>query len=85
MSIDPRNGDWNKELEGGMPDCRLKVLDRDKLNFLWGYQNIKLDLFFCAVCGEPGGGVGPDCPFIFYLCDNCAGVHGNPPGLVRVG
>ena len=83
-SSDPRNGSWEKALESGFPDCRVKYLNRDSRPFVWGGR-IALDKFYCGQCGEEGGGVGPNTPFFYYLCDRSAGVFGDPPGMRRVG
>jgi hypothetical protein len=75
MSIDPRNGSWDKELETGLPDCRVRPFERENHQVQIGRR--KWDIVFCAQCHKPYGATPPSAPFIFYICDAC--VRENPP------
>jgi hypothetical protein len=39
---------------------------------------------FCAQCHKPFGGVPPDCPHVFYICDDCVHTYGAPADCVQV-
>ena len=82
MSLDPRNYNWEKELEGGLPDSRVKPIERDANRVQHG--RLLLDHIYCANCGAPGGAVWPDCPHVFYICTSCADKNGDPPGAVKL-
>lgn len=82
MSLDPRNHNWEKELESGLPDSRVKPIERDINRVQHG--RMLLDRIFCANCGEPGGAVWPDCPHVFYVCEPCALALGDPPGTAKL-
>jgi len=79
---DTRLGEWDRQLEQGLPDCRLKYGDRDKARYRYGM--LVLDTVYCASCGEPSAGTWPDCPHIFFICDRCVGRNGRPPGTAKV-
>jgi hypothetical protein len=82
VSIDPRNHNWEKGLEKGLPDCRVKAIERETGRVRFGAH--LMDKVFCANCGEPGGLTFPWCPHIFYLCDSCFAKGGTPPGTVKI-
>lgn len=82
MSIDPANHNWDRQLETRLPDCRLKPLEREKARYHHG--RLVLDQVFCATCFAPFGGVTPNVPHIFYICDNCVRTNGPPPECVEV-
>jgi len=81
MSIDPRNHNWDTQLERGLPDCRVRPFEREKYR-VPRFQS-RWDIVFCAQCGRLQACVPPDCPHVFFLCDRCAGVE-PPPGTARV-
>jgi hypothetical protein len=59
-----------------LPDTRLKEPKGAKL-----FNGINWIPIFCANCGADGGLVPEqNCNFAFYLCPNCAEVHGNIEG-----
>lgn len=75
---------WDKQLEGGLPDCRLSGSgDRARTEvFLRGKW---WELVYCANCGDPYGGVTPEwSAHVFFICDDCVKVHGAPEGLVEI-
>lgn len=82
MSLDPRNHNWEKELEGGLPDCRVRPMEREAARIVIGKG--WWDKVFCANCGEPSGAVPPNCPHVFFICGTCVGQSGPPPGCVQV-
>lgn len=88
-SNDPRNGSWEKELERDgsliLPDCRLRFMERENTRVVIG--RIAYDMVYCADCGKPAMGVNPDCPHVFYLCDDCFATKYNnvpPAGTVQI-
>lgn len=82
MSIDPRNHNWETQLEKGLPDCRLKPFDREKDRVQIGRMH--WDKVFCAQCFKPTGAVPPDCPHVFFICDDCVRVNGPPADCIQV-
>lgn len=83
VGSDPRNGSWERQFESGLPDCRVKYLDRDQQRVMFRGQ--LLDTVYCADCGKPAMGVNPDCPHVFYWCDECFyGKHGGRPPMGAV-
>jgi hypothetical protein len=83
---DPRNGSWEREFEKNgiysLPDCRVRYLDRDSHRVRIRGQ--MWDIVYCAgPCGKPWMGVNPDCPHVFFICDNCVRDYGAPPDCVR--
>lgn len=89
LSLDPRDHNWEKELEKGisghqLPDCRLSVLEREKVQIVIG--RMKWDAVYCGNCHSgPHGATPPSSPFTFFLCDECFLRNGTPPGTVKVG
>jgi hypothetical protein len=72
---------WNRELEFGLPDCRL----RDPSHKMTPHGRMWMERVFCANCGCDGGLVTPDfARHVFFLCDVCAEVHGKIDGAVEV-
>ena len=62
---------WDRQLEGGLPDCRVAESQRDEHKIVRG-QNV-FDLVYCGSCSKPSNYMTPDSsPFVFYLCDSCA-------------
>lgn len=75
---------WDKQLEGGLPDCRLKFGEREKIQRVLG--RMQMDVVFCAgPCGKECGLVPVHCPHVYFLCDDCfAKMNGlPPPGMVE--
>jgi hypothetical protein len=74
---------WDRQLESGLPDCRLSGTAREQTTVTLG--RMTFDRVFCAQCGCDGGLVTSEwCPHVFFLCDTCARVHGPPPECVEV-
>lgn len=82
MSIDPANHNWEKQLEKGFPDCRLRPFDREKKMFRVG--RMMWDIVYCAQCHEPYGACPPNVPHVFFICDRCVLEKGPPPDCVQV-
>lgn len=82
MSVDPRDSGWDRQLEEGLPDCRLRALEREGAVFWYGRE--AWQVVFCANCGEPRGAVPPSCPHVFYVCEECFARLGAPPGAAEV-
>jgi len=78
-----RNGrNWNRELEGGLPDSRLVGTARSNKTITLG--RMEFELVFCANCGCGGGAVTAEwSAHVFYICQPCADKLGPPPGLVE--
>lgn len=86
-SLDPADHNWEKELERGpsglmLPDCRLKPIEREKVRYAHG--RLMLDQVYCADCGKPYGGVTPNCPHVFYICQECVHDKGAPSDIMMV-
>jgi hypothetical protein len=85
-SLDPADRSWDRELEKNgsyaLPDCRVKPIEREANRFTIG--RLVLDQVFCAQCHKPFGGVPPDCPHVFYICDDCVHTYGAPADCVQV-
>ena len=82
-----RQGDWNKELEGGLPDSRLRdpsnnvvyrmgrIEDPDTKTVYRG--RIAYEIAYCASCSKPEGLVTAEwAPHVFALCKECADKYG---------
>jgi hypothetical protein len=82
--VDLRNSRWwDRQLEMGLPDCRLSGTNRERTTFQLG--RMTFEQVYCANCGAPGGGVTAEwSTHVFYVCDTCARALGPPPGLVEV-
>lgn len=74
---------WDKQLEGGLPDCRLssegaRARTQVRIGGKWW------ELVFCANCGKPYGAVTPEwSAHVFYICTPCVEAHGVTEGLVE--
>ena len=77
---------WDKELEFGLPDCRLaNSVQRERKTVVRG--RMVFEVAFCANCGEPDGLVTADwAVHVFCLCNKCAEhMRKNPlPGIVEI-
>lgn len=86
-SLDPRDHNWDRELEKDgnvfLPDCRVRPIERDQHRFKLG--SLVFDQVYCAECGKPWGGVTPNSPHVFYLCDDCARGYKPPAGVAKLG
>lgn len=69
---------WDKALEAGLPDCR----SRERTTFWRG--RAQWEVVYCANCGVASGGVTPNVPHVFFVCDRCFDVMGAPPGTIKV-
>jgi hypothetical protein len=77
---DGRN--WDRQLEGGLPDSRLRGTERENKTIVYAHQ--LWERVFCANCGRDGGLVTAGwSAFVFYVCDECAAKCGPPPGAVE--
>jgi hypothetical protein len=73
---------WDRQLEFGLPDCRLSGSSRDKTVVV---GRMEFERVFCANCGKSGGAVTAGwCSHIFYICDQCDEKLGPPPGCIEV-
>lgn len=70
---------WDREVEMGLPDCRMPYHKRSPV-FLNGTR-LPVDPVYCADCGTLSGYATVHTPHIFYICDECVGIKGKPPGL----
>lgn len=69
---------WDRELENGLPDCRLRGPRRRATTVVRGCM--LMERVFCANCGADGGLITAEwSPHVFYLCDACAETHGKLP------
>lgn len=71
---------WDKQLEQGLPDSRLRMRENKRIfrAHMWW------DPVYCASCGELKGLVTADwTPHVFYICDPCALKNGPPPGALE--
>jgi hypothetical protein len=73
---------WNREVEFGLPDCRLRHGERQPV-LLHGTR-LAVDAVFCANCGTLEGYATVETPHIFFICDTCVGCSGKPSGLTEV-
>lgn len=63
---------WDKQLEGNLPDSRLKF-NRPIVKL--GRRD--MERVYCANCGGDGGLVTAEwAAHVFFLCDTCVGVNG---------
>ena len=81
-SVDPRNHSWDRELEEGLPDCRVSPFAREYKRVAIG--RMQWDIVFCAQCHKPQGAVPPACPHVFFICDQCMNDHPPPPEIMRL-
>ena len=85
---DPRNGSWEQAFEKNgaycLPDCRVSFLERDKYRVPVKFGQ-RWDTVFCAgPCGLPKMAVPPDCPHVFFICQDCVDTYGAPPDCIQV-
>lgn len=85
---DPRNGSWEREFEKNgrsfLPDCRMPFLERDNYRAPVKFGQ-KWDIVFCAgPCAQPKMAVAPDCPHVFFICQDCVDLYGAPPDAIQV-
>ena len=59
---------WDKQLEQGLPDCRLRNPDRKTV-----YRGqMEYEFVYCANCGHEGALVTANwATHVFYICDPC--------------
>lgn len=73
---------WDRELEGGLPDCRLSGARRRATTVV--LKSILMERVFCANCGCDGGLVTAEwSPHIFFVCAECVTRSGPPSGLTE--
>jgi len=73
---------WDRELEGGLPDSRLSGTARE--NTTVAYARQLWERVFCASCGCDGGLVTAEfSAHVFYVCQECTDKMGAPPGMVE--
>jgi hypothetical protein len=66
-----------------LPDARLDLWGRRKrTEVVLGGSHV-FERVFCVNCGIASGAVPRGCP-VFYLCDECVGKWGPPPGCIEV-
>jgi hypothetical protein len=82
VGIDPRNHNWDIQLESGLPDCRVKPFEREKSQVQIG--RMMWDLVYCAQCFKPQAAVTPNVPHVFFICDLCVRFNGPPPDCIEV-
>lgn len=75
---------WDKQLEEGLPDCRLSYSNRESKTRK--RARMEMDVVFCGTCGKESGLVPVHTPHVYFLCDDCfakmLGVP--PPGMAQV-
>ena len=73
--------DWDRQLEGSLPDCRLSgKASRAQIVRL---GRLAFEKVFCADCGCDGGMVTEGVPHVFYLCEPCA-LKGVPMSAIEI-
>lgn len=73
---------WDRQLEDGLPDCRVAGPRNRATTFQRGMMTF--ERIFCANCGKAGGAVTETTTHVFFVCDVCVGVLGSPPGCLEV-
>jgi hypothetical protein len=72
---DPRNGSWDQEFEKNgpyrLPDCRVSYLERDNHRVRLSRIGLAWDIVYCAQCHQPKAASSPDCPHVFFICQEC--------------
>ena len=81
-TIDPRFGSWDRQLEKGLPDCRVAFNDRERNRVPMG--RMMWDMVFCSQCHKLYGACSPNIAHIFYICDACVREKGPPPDCIQV-
>ena len=66
------------------PDARLDLFARRKRTEVVLGGSRVYERVFCINCGKATGGVPQGTPAVFFLCDDCVGKWGPPPGCVEV-
>lgn len=66
-----------------LPDARLGLWARAKRTAVVLGGSLVYERVFCVNCGVPQGAVPAGCP-VFFLCDDCVGQWGPPPGCLEV-
>lgn len=66
-----------------LPDARLDLYAKRRRTERVIGSGIVLELVYCVNCGTRGGAVFKGCP-VFFLCDDCVGQWGPPPGAIEV-
>lgn len=74
---------WDRQLEDGLPDCRLPYGKRIDSQITRG--RMAFDIVYCANCHRPQG-LAPvsGTSFVFFICDPCVGRQGPPEGVHEV-
>lgn len=72
---------WDREVEFGLPDCRLKASEREVV-MLNG--RLPVHAVYCANCGGLHGYATVWTPHIFFICDACVGRAGKPPRALEI-
>ena len=66
---------WDRELEGGLPDCRLTGHRRRATLVPLG--RMMMERVYCANCSADGGLVTAEwTTHVFYLCELCKDKYG---------
>src|SRR5258708_32642837 len=73
---------WDKEIETGLPDCRVSYTNRDKQRVIRG--RMVWEMVYCASCSKLHGLATVETPHIFFVCDACVTKQGPPPGCKEV-
>lgn len=74
---------WDKQLEGGLPECRLSLSNRERS--LVHRARMVWETVYCANCGEPDGLVTAEwSAHVFCLCNKCFAKFGVIEGTVQV-
>lgn len=81
-TIDPREGSWDRQLEKGLPDCRVAFQDRERNRVSIG--RMMWDKVFCAQCHKLCMACSPNIAHVFFICDACVYVNGPPPDCIQV-
>jgi hypothetical protein len=81
-TIDSRFGSWDRQLEKGLPDCRVAFGERERQRVPIG--RMMWDKVFCAQCHELYGACTPNIAHVFFICDTCVRVNGPPADCVEV-
>lgn len=83
MSDAPGNWDGTPLVDGiPLPDARLDLWAKRKRTEV-NLGSAIYERVFCVNCGQPNGAVPKGCP-VFFLCDECVGKWGPPPGALEV-
>ena len=74
---------WDREIESGLPDCRVRYSDRNPVT----YRQMPMDKVYCANCHRLQGMATIWTPHVFFICDACFIKSGGkaPEGTIEVG